>query len=35
MGKKSKPKKYSDSFTYKDKSVTNKQDIANSFNIFS
>ena len=34
MGKKSKLKKYPDSFTYKDKSVTNKQDIANGFSIF-
>ena len=34
MGKKSKPKKYPDSFTYKDKFVTKKQDIANSFNNF-
>ena len=34
MDKKSKPKKYSDSFTYKDKSVTNKQDIASNLNNF-
>ena len=34
MVKNIKPKKYLDSFTYKDKLVTNKQDIANSFNIF-